>query len=372
MDKIALSGSNYLQCVDNKLFSGHNNSSHHDLVENFEGISKKYFGDKRYTNALNSGTSAIHLALILLGVGKGDEVICQSATYVASANPINYLGATPIFIDSESETGNISPNFLEEAIVERIKLGKKPKAIIAVHLYGMPYKVKEIHAISEKYEIPIIEDAAEALGSTYNGTLCGTFGDFGVISFNLNKIITTGNGGLLLNKSKIIQKKVNYIARQATERLPYFEHKEIGYNYRMSPVSAAIGVKQFELLPSNIKMRSDMHLFYTKLFKDHENLYVVTNPSKLFKSNNWLSRIIVERKSKRISTAKMREQFLDKNIETRHFWKPMHLQPIFKDAPYYGDNVSESLFKTGLCLPSGSNLTLEDKDRIRAVIAKFE
>jgi len=310
--------------------------------------------------ALNSGTSALHLALLQCGAGHGDEVICQSFTFSASANPITYLGATPVFVDSEPLTWNMSPKYLEEAIIDGIAKGKKPKAIIAVHLYGMPYLVDEIHAIANKYEIPVIEDSAEALGSTYRGKNCGTFGTYGVLSFNGNKIITTSGGGALVCKSKEEKQYTIFLATQARDDAPHYQHSIIGYNYRLSNISAGIGRGQMEVLDKHINLRREMNAFYKNLFKDHDGITVFTEPNEDFYSNHWLSAILV---NPELTGGITRE-----HIESRPLWKPMHLQPVFKDAKFYGSNVSEKLFERGLCLPSGSNLTKNDKDRISKVL----
>lgn len=317
--------------------------------------------------ALNSGTSALHLALVLLGIKAGDEVICQSFTFCASANPIVYLGANPIFVDSELDTWNICPNILEETILSRIAKGKAPKAIILVHLFGMPAKMKEILEISSKYDIPIIEDSAEAVGSIYKGIPCGTFGKIGVYSFNGNKIISSGGGGALIsNESKIIQ-KASLLSLQARENLPYYHHLQIGYNYRMNNLSAAIGLAQLERLDQFVLKRRKIN----KIYK--ENL--ATIPGIRFqeedadsKSNFWLSTILIDEIKTGITNEHLKTVFLKNGIESRFLWKPLHLQPVYKDAPYYGGNYSETLFKTGLCLPSSASLTPEMQKEISEII----
>jgi dTDP-4-amino-4,6-dideoxygalactose transaminase len=322
-----------------------------------------------FVGALSSGTAAIHLGLILLGVQAGDTVICQSMTFSASANPILYLGATPVFIDSEKETWNLCPIALEKAILDSITKGRKPKAIIAVHLYGVPYKIDEIHAVAHKYEIPILEDSAEALGSSYKGQRCGTFGTIGVLSFNGNKIITTSGGGAIVTKTKALKEKALFFATQSRDDAPHYQHSEIGYNYRMSNVCAGIGRGQMEVLDAHIDLRRKMHDFYVDLFAAIAGITVFTVPNEDYFSNYWLSTIIVEPQlTGGIDRERLRLAFESKNIECRPLWKPMHLQPIFEEYPYYGEKVAETLFKNGLCLPSGSNMTEEERGRIAAAV----
>lgn len=339
-------------------------------VNGFEENIEKFLKSDVKVAALSAGTAALHLALIECGVVAGDEVICQSMTFSASANPIAYQGATPIFVDSEPETWNICPIALEEAIKDRIAKGKTPKAIIAVHLYGMPYKVDEVHTIANKYNIPIIEDAAEALGSTYKGIFAGTFGRFGILSFNGNKIITTSGGGALVCQTKEDKDKTVFLATQARDVAPHYQHSHIGYNYRMSNIVAGIGRGQMEVLSSRIEARREIHKFYLEIFKEIEGVTVFTEPSSDFYSNHWLSAILIDQKITGKTREELRLAFLEDNIESRPLWKPMHLQPVFADSPYYGGNVAEELFEKGLCLPSGSNLTDVDRLRIKAVIDK--
>ena len=339
-------------------------------VSSFELSLEKYLGENSHVAALSSGTAAIHLALILLGVERGDEVICQSMTFSASANPIVYLGAKPIFVDSEPETWNISPEFLEMAIKDRIAKGKKPKAIIAVHLYGMPYKVDEITAIARKYDIPMVEDSAEALGSSYKGRKCGTFGDISILSFNGNKIITTSGGGALVSRKEADKTKAIFLATQARDDAPHYQHSQIGYNYRLSNVCAGIGRGQMQVLDEHVSLRRLIHEFYRQLFRNHTAIEMFTEPSAHFFSNHWLS-CITFLNSRTPNPEGMRQALLAQNIESRPLWKPMHLQPIFKEAPYYGDGTSESLFNNGLCLPSGSNLREEDLERIAKTIMGY-
>lgn len=338
-------------------------------VSGFEQDLEKYLGGNHHVAALSSGTAALHLALIVLGVQVGDEVICQSMTFSASANPIVYLGATPIFVDSEAFTWNLCPIALETAIVDRISLGKKPKAIIAVHLYGVPFNVAEIRKIAQIYQIPIIEDSAEALGSSYNNQKCGTLGDIGILSFNGNKIITTSGGGALVTKDPKIKEKVVFLATQARDNAPYYQHSEIGYNYRMSNVCAGIGRGQMEVLEDHVQARRAMNAFYLDIFKNIEGVTVFQAASESY-ANYWLSAIIVdESKTNGISREQLRLFFETYNIETRPLWKPMHLQPIFSKYPYYGGFVAATLFEKGLCLPSGSNLTDNERNKIKKVIA---
>ncbi len=340
-------------------------------VEAFETDLEDYLGEGSYIAALSSGTAALHLALILLGVKKDDEVICQSMTFSASANPIVYQGATPIFIDSEADTWNICPEHLERAIKDRISKGKKPKAIIAVHLYGMPFKVNEINSISQKYNIPLIEDSAESLGSSYDGQKCGTFGDLAILSFNGNKVITTSGGGALVTKNESQKKKAIFLATQARDDAPYYHHSEIGYNYRLSNVCAGIGRGQMQVLDDHIALRRKMNEFYFELFQDREGVTVFKEPSDRFYSNHWLSCILVDEKRSGYKAEDIRLELERSNIEARPLWKPMHLQPVFKNVPFYGEKISDDLFLKGLCLPSGSNLTQVDRDRIRHALNKF-
>ncbi len=334
-------------------------------VSGFEQDLEKYLGQGVHVAALSAGTAALHLGLILLGVQAGDEVICQSMTFSASANPIMYLGARPVFVDSEPDTWNMCPLALEEALIDRIAKGQKPKAIIAVHLYGMPFKADEIKAVAQKYDIPILEDAAEALGSTYKGQKCGTLGDIGVLSFNGNKIITTSGGGALVTRHKETKDRAVYLSTQARDNAPHYQHSQVGYNYRMSNICAGIGRGQMEVLDEHIGLRRKMHHFYVELFREFPGVRVFSEPSGDYASNHWLSCVVLgsyeEREQLRLAMEK-------ENIETRPLWKPMHLQPVFEGYPYYGGRVAQELFERGLCLPSGSNLTDEDRERIREVV----
>jgi len=337
-------------------------------VDEFEDELQDYFNNENFVAVSNSGTSAIHLALILLNVKAGDEVICQSMTFSASANPILYQNACPIFVDSEIDTWNICPINLEIAIKDRIKKGKKPKAIIAVHLYGMPYQVDEIHSIADKYEIPVIEDSAEALGSSYKGKKCGSFGTLGILSFNGNKIITTSSGGALISNSKETKDRAIFYATQSKDAAVHYQHSEIGYNYRMSNICAGIGLGQIKILEENISLRQANHLFYKEIFKQVENAKLFDNLNNNIFSNYWLNAVLLKTEEEKES---LRIAFEKANIESRPLWKPMHLQPIFKKYPYYGSRISEELFEKGLCLPSGSNLNNIDKNRIKEVIINF-
>lgn len=342
-------------------------------VDAFEKSLEQYLIDNgqwptdtsRHVVALSAGTAALHLGLIRLGVEEGDEVICQSFTFAASANPIAYLKAVPVFVDSEADSWNMSPALLEEAIKDRFrKTGKYPKAIIPVHLYGMPAKMDQLIAIARQYAIPVLEDAAEALGSEYRGRKCGTFGEFGVLSFNGNKMITTSGGGALICCTDEDAKRVMFYATQARENAPHYQHECIGYNYRMSNICAGIGRGQMTVLDKHIARRRAIHTLYMELLKDVPGVTVHQNPSPEFDSNFWLTCILVDPEVAGFSREDIRLHLANRNIETRPLWKPLHLQPVFCQAPFYGDGTSEQLFKTGLCLPSGSTLTDEDIDRV--------
>ena len=339
-------------------------------VNGFEKDIEKYLGENSKVAALSSGTAAIHLALILSNVQRDDEVICQSMTFSASANPILYQGAKPIFIDSEKDTWNMCPIHLEKMIEEKIAKGKKPKAIIVVHLYGMPAKIDEIVAVSKRYNIILIEDAAEALGSSYKGQKCGTFGDFGILSFNGNKIITTSGGGALVCRNQKDKEKAIFYATQSRDDAPHYQHSEIGYNYRMSNVVAGIGRGQMEVLDDHVKLRRDNNKFYQEIFKNIDGVEVFVEPSSDFYSNHWLSCIKIDSNLTNINPERLRITLSDEDIEARPLWKPMHLQPIFKKYDYAGSKISKTLFLTGLCLPSGSNLLIEEKNRIKKAILK--
>ncbi|MBI9041561.1 aminotransferase class I/II-fold pyridoxal phosphate-dependent enzyme [Lutibacter sp.] len=335
-------------------------------VNAFEAALQAYVGEKKEIAALSSGTAAIHLALILLGVTIGDEVICQSFTFSASVNPILYQGATPVFVDSELETWNICPQQLEIAIKDRIKKGKKPKAIIAVHLYGMPYNVIKVKELSIKYNIPVIEDSAEALGSKVNGQQCGTFGDLGIFSFNGNKIITTSGGGALVCNDAATKQQAVFLATQARDEAPHYQHSQLGYNYRLSNVLAGIGRGQLEVLQDRIDARRANFEYY-KLHLKAQNFQFLEEPAGYF-SNRWLTCILTPSFQMR---EKIRVHLQTLDIESRPLWKPMHTQPIFLKYPRYVNGVSEKLFEIGLCLPSGSNNTENELDSIVGVLKGF-
>ena len=333
-------------------------------VDGFEKDIQNYLGNESHVAVLSSGTAAIHLALQLLNVSKGDEVLCQSFTFSASANPITYLGATPVFVDSEPITWNMSPELLEIAIRDRIEKNKKPKAILAVHLYGMPYKANEINAIAKKYEIPVIEDSAEAFGSTDFGKTCGTLSDIGILSFNGNKIITTSGGGALIVKNSELKNKAVFLSTQARDNAPHYEHSSIGYNYRMSNVLAGIGRGQMEVLDERVEARRRNFDFYKRNLSAHSSISLLEEPEGFF-SNRWITCIETDSFDIR---EKIRLDLQNDDIESRPLWKPMHMQPVFKDCLHFTDGTSESLFEKGLCLPSGSNLNQDDLHRILTTI----
>ena len=320
--------------------------------------------------ALSAGTAALHLGLILLGIGEGDEVICQSFTFSASANPIAYQGATPVFVDSEEDTWNMDPVLLEEAIKDRLeKTGRLPKAIIPVHLYGMPGKLDEILEVAGRYNIPVLEDSAEALGSEYKGRKCGTFGEYAALSFNGNKIITTSGGGALVCPSEERAKRALFYATQAREQAPHYQHEKIGYNYRMSNICAGIGRGQMFVLEEHVARRREIHDLYVKLLDGVKGVKVMCQPEGGdFNSNYWLTCITVDPEEAGFTREDVRLALDGDNIESRPLWKPMHLQPVFKEAPFYGNGTSERLFEIGLCLPSGPMLTDQDIERVAKVI----
>ncbi len=333
-------------------------------VNGFEKDIEVYLEGDVHAAALSSGTAALHLGLQLLGVTSGDEVICQSMTFAASANPIVYLGAKPIFVDSERKTWNICPIQLEKAIEDRIAKGNKPKAIIAVHLYGMPYDVDAIHQVASSYKIPVLEDSAEALGSSYQGIKCGTFGNIAILSFNGNKIITTSGGGALISKNQAHKEKAIFLATQARDNAPHYEHSEIGYNYRMSNITAGIGRGQMEVLDAHVANRRRNFEFYKKHLEDSSEIKFLEEPTG-YSSNRWLT--CIETTSYKLRES-IRLSLQEENIESRPLWKPMHQQAVFADCDAYLNGVSDDLFDRGLCLPSGSNLEEEDLFRIVSVI----
>lgn len=333
-------------------------------VDEFERRLENYVGDNKEVVALSAGTAALHLGLVVLGVEAGDEVICQALTFSASANPICYQGAHPVFVDSEPDTYNMSPAALEEAIVARHRVtGRYPKAIIPVHLYGMPAKMNEIVEIAAHYGIPVLEDAAEALGSEYHGKKCGTIGNYGALSFNGNKIITTSGGGALICPDEESARRVLFFATQARENRPYYYHEHIGYNYRLSNVSAGVGCGQMDVLPERVARRRAIHQLYKEGLSNLAGVTVQCNPTEEFDSNFWLSTILID-PATGFTPEAVRVAMLNAKIETRLLWRPMQMQPIFRDAPYYGGDVSQRLFETGLCLPSGSVLTDEQISRV--------
>lgn len=326
-------------------------------VDEFERRLQQFLGTDCPVVALSAGTAAIHLGLVMLGVTRDDEVICQDLTFSASANPIVYQAASPVFVGSEKDTFNMSPSALEEAIEQRIKAtGHAPKAIVVVDLYGMPANFEKILEISRHYNIPILEDSAEAMGSEYKGKKCGLWGNYGVLSFNGNKMITTSGGGALICPDEEAARQVKFLATQARENRPYYYHKTIGYNYRLSNISAAIGIGQLETIDSRIARRREIHQLYVDGLSNIPGVTVHNNPTQEYDSNFWLTTIDID-SSCGITPDEVRLNLLDKHIETRLLWRPMHMQPIFAQAPYYGDNTGETLFNRGLCLPSGSSLT---------------
>ncbi|WP_228377937.1 aminotransferase class I/II-fold pyridoxal phosphate-dependent enzyme [Chryseobacterium luteum] len=357
-------GGSELKYIQNA-FDTNRISQYGSNIDEFENSLENYLGHNSFVTALSSGTAAIHLALRLLNVEKGDFVICQSFTFVATANPILYLKAVPVFVDSEDQTWNMCPDALEEAVKHCIQQGKKPKAIITVSLYGMPFMVDEILEISKKYEIPVIEDSAEALGSKYKNRLCGTFGDLAVISFNGNKIITTGGGGVLISKNKDLKNRALFLATQAKDSKEFYSHSELGYNYRMDNVAAGIGRGQLESLEDKVSQRRKNHDFYQELVGNNEDIDLFSAPNSDFFSNYWLNTVILKNDR---SKEKLKNEFLLNNIETRYLWKPMHLQPLYKGYRFFGNNLCGTLFEAGLCLPSGSNLTDDCRTRISEVV----
>lgn len=338
-------------------------------VNGFEGDLEKFIGENKRVVALSAGTAALHLGLVQLGVGQGDEVICQSFTFSASANPICYQGATPVFVDSEPQTWNMSPELLEEAIIDRKeKTGKYPKAIVVVYLYGMPAKIDEIMAVAEKYGIPVLEDAAEAMGSEYKGRKCGTFGAYGALSFNGNKMITTSGGGALIVPDEKSKKEVMFYATQAREPFPYYQHEKIGYNYRMSNISAGIGRGQMTILEEHIAHHRHVHELYEKAFAEIDGIELFSNPTNEYNSNYWLCNILIDEDKTGFNYEELRQILEKGNVESRPLWKPMHLQPVFANCPAYVNGVSESLFNCGLCLPAGPWVSDEEVAYIIEII----
>lgn len=340
-------------------------------VDEFERLLGEYIGAPGRVVALSAGTAALHLGLVMLGVKAGDEVMCQSFTFSASANPITYQGARPVFVGSEPDTWNMDPEALDRGIADRIKVtGRKPVAIIPVHLYGMPAKMDEILAVAAKWDIPVLEDAAEALGSEYKSRKCGTLGKYGALSFNGNKIITTSGGGALVCPDEESARRVKFYATQARENRPYYYHTVIGYNYRMSNVCAGIGVGQMDVLQEHVDRRRTIHDLYTWALDTVGGLSVQQNPSDSFHSNFWLSTLLIDPATGH-TPDELRLALADRNIESRLLWRPMHMQPVFADAPYYGNNIEDELFGRGLCLPSGSVLSDADINRVTEAIKCF-
>lgn len=343
-------------------------------TDGFEKDLESYLGAGNYVSALSSGTAAVHLGLRLLGVGKGDEVICQSFTFAASANPVVYLGATPVFVDSERTTWNIDPDLLEEAIKDRIqKTGRKPKAIVTVHLYGMPAEMQSILEVAQRYEIPVLEDSAEALGSIYKGKKCGTIGTLSVLSFNGNKIITTSGGGALVCRDEETKRRCTFLATQARENAPYYVHEEVGHNYRMSNISAGIGRGQMQVLDKHVAHHHWVSERYHKLLADMDDVTLHLDAREDVQSNYWLSTVILDKhriEDPKHDLLKVVERMSEAGIETRPLWQPMHRQPVFRQAPSYQNGVSDELFMKGLCLPSGPYVEEEQLEYIVEMLKK--
>ncbi len=340
-------------------------------VTGFESDLETYLGGESHVACLSSGTAAIHLALIQAGVGHGDEVLCQTFTFCGSSHPILYQGATPVFVDSETDTWNMSPAHLETAIKQRIAAGIKPKAVIMVHLYGMPAKIDQIEAICKAHDIFLIEDAAEALGSSYKGRKCGTFGDMSILSFNGNKIITTSGGGALVCRTAKQKERTVFLATQARDSAPHYQHSELGYNYRMSNIVAGIGRGQMEVLDKHVELRRKNQQFYREIFANSKGIEVLTEGNNNSFSNHWLSAITFNTSNQEYNNEKLRI-FLHKfNIESRPLWKPMHLQPIYSGSSFVGNGEAQDLFSRGLCLPSGSNMTANQRSRILEALQQF-
>ncbi len=332
-------------------------------VDEFEKLLAGYLGVEHVV-ALSAGTAAIHLGLVMAGVEAGDEVICQSFTFSASANPVIYQGASPVFVDSERDTWNMDPELLEKAVKDRFRItGCYPKAIIPVHLYGMPAKMDEIMDVARRYDIAVVEDAAEALGSVYKGRRCGTIGSYGAFSFNGNKVITTSGGGALVCPDRESAARVKFYATQARENRPYYYHETVGYNYRMSNVCAGIGCGQMEVLPERVERRRTIHDMYAAGLADVAGLTVKGAPSGDFVPNYWLTTVVIDPDTG-VTPDMLRTALDAAGIETRLLWRPMHMQPVFASAPFYGSGVSENLFDRGLCLPSGSILTDSQIERV--------
>ena len=339
------------------------------FINKFEKNLAKYC-NRKSACVVQSGTAAIHLAIRVMGISEGDTVLCQSFTFIGSCNPVVYEKANLIFVDSEYETWNMCPNSLRRALVDCKKQKIIPKAIIVVHLYGMPAKMDQILSVAKQYKVPVIEDAAEALGSKLNNKPCGSFGRFSILSFNGNKIITTSGGGALMSNNKDEIEEANFLSTQAKESKAFYEHKKIGYNYKLSNILASIGVAQLKGLNERVLKRRKNYLFYYNLLKKVKGITFLDEPEGYF-SNRWLTCILVDKKITNISVEEIISEFADENIETRRLWKPMHMQPIFKKSIFYGKGVSNFLFENGICLPSGSNINDEDKKRIKRILTKI-
>ena len=350
-------------------------------VDAFEAELEQFVGRGKKVVALASGTAAVHLAMVALGVGPGDEVVCQSFTFAASCNPARYLGATPVFVGSEEKTWNMDPNKLEDAVKDRIrKTGRKPKAIVPVYMYGMPAYIDEVMEVADRYGIPVVEDSAEAFGSRYKGAMTGTFGRFGVMSFNGNKMITTSGGGALICPDEETKRKVMFYATQAREDRPYYLHKEVGYNYRMSNVCAGIGRGQMTVVDEHVEHHRRLAAMYAEAFRDHGTIRPHLEPEECMRSNYWLSTVTFETPEGRrpyrqgeevepcADVARAMAALAAEGIESRPLWRPMHTQPLYKDAPAYVDGTCERLFRKGLCLPSGPCVTDADAERVIAIL----
>jgi len=338
-------------------------------VSGFENDLESYLNHPaKQVLALNSGTVAIHLALILAGVEKDDYVICQSFTFAATANPIMYMGAKPVFVDSEEKTWNLSPEYTEKAILACIEKGRKPKAILAVDLYGMPADYDALSAVADKYKIPLIEDAAESLGSSYKGRMCGTFGQMAILSFAGNKIITTSGGGALVTSDEKEAERALFFATQAKDNRPHYEHSMIGYNYRISNILAGIGRGQMTVINERVEKRRSNHRYYQEAFKEIKGITVFSEPNDDYRSNHWLSCILIDPKQTGKDREAVRLHLANQGIESRPVWKPMHLQPVYQHFDFFGDGTSEQIFEQGLCLPSGSQLSDEDLKEITTTI----
>lgn len=367
---IQLSPPRYEFCESFRLTQG---VASYSEIENdilaFEKEVQKVLKTNRPLLALNSATAAIHLSLLLAEIGPGDEVLCQSFTFIACANPILYVGATPVFIGSEPQSRNMCPDALEEAYFDRIKKGKRPKAIIVASLYGTPFNYTRIHKFAKEQNLILIDDSAEALGAFYDEKACGTLGDYGVLSFNYNKIITASGGGILVCPTKAIRDKALYLSTQAKHNKPYYHHTEIGYNYRINNLSAQIGLQQLALLEKRKALRKYIFDFYCACFSDIEEVDVYKINTPLYHSNHWLTTITIKEDTQfSMDVTSLQKKFLENNIETRMLWKPLHTQPLYKDYPYYGNHISVVLFNKGLCLPSGPNLTEVELNKIEKTI----